>query len=219
MSEGPWSFRTTDGVVTVGPDAITVQSSPGQFLESQASRWRHGSLRERGLVALMVGGFLFSVFGLGYHLLLILDSGFNWSSLLYASSVGFIGFSLWRKHGRVTTIPASRIETIVLDDDTNRLEVTHEMAEGLLRILSEDTRDTTLRLTTDEALRTARETLQLRGFEVEMASIDSPAEVVHRIVSRDGGYFCERCDSLVTPNDKVCPACEYALWFETTEAR
>mgnify|MGYP006285461863 CR=1 FL=1 len=219
MSAGPWSFRTTDGVVTVRPDAITIRSTPGQFLAAQASRWRSGGLRTRTLVALVVGGFLFSVFGLLYHLWLVLNTGFNWSSVLYATSVGFIGYSLWRRHGRVSTIPVSRIETITLDDETNQLQVSHEPADGPLSVFQEDTTETTLGLSTDAALRTARETLQMRGYEFEMAPVDSMAEVTHRIVSRDGGHFCARCDSLVTPNDKMCPSCGYALWVETAEAR
>ena len=218
MSAGPWSFRTTDGVVTVNPDAITIRSTPGQFLAAQASRWRSGGLRSRTLVALMVGGFLFSVFGLLYQLWLVRTTGFNWSAVLYATSVGFIGYSLWRRHGRVTTIPVSRIETITLDDDTNRLRVTHEPADSPLTVFNDDAGEITLGLSTDEALRTARETLRMRGYEVQTAPVDSMAEVSHRIVSRDGGYFCERCDSLVTPNDKVCSSCDYALWVESAEA-
>lgn len=217
MSEGAWSFQTTDSVVSVRPDAITTRSSPGRFLAGQSARWRHGTRRERLTVAFMVGAFLFSLVGFVYHLSLVATAGPTWSGVFYATSVAFFGYSLWSTYGRPTTIPRDAIERIELDADARQLTVTHDAGDGPLSVFREDSTETRLTLTTDDALQNARETLRLRGFDVEPASA-SETEIEHRLVTRDGGSFCERCGSQVSPNDKVCPSCDYALWVETSPA-
>lgn len=217
MSEGAWSFRTTDGVVSVRPDAITTRTTPGRFLAGQSARWRRGTRRERLTVAFMIAGFLFSLAGFAYHVYLVATAGLNWSAAFYATSVAVFGYSLWSKYGRKTTIPRDAIEVVELDADARELTVTHETPDGPLSGLRSDRIETTLTLATDEDLRNARETLRLRGFEVEPAA-QFETEIEHRIVTRDGGSFCERCGAHVSPNDKDCPACEYELWVETSPA-
>lgn len=217
MSEGAWSFRTTDRLVSVRPEAITTRSSPGRFLAGQSARWRHGTRRERLTVTFMVGAFLFSLVGFVYHLSLVVTAGPTWSGAFYATSVAVFGYSLWSSYGRRTTIPRDSIERIELDADARQLTVTHEPDDGPLSVFREDATETKLTLTTDDDLRNARETLRLRGFDVEPASA-AETEIEHRLVTRDGGSFCERCGAHVSPNDKVCPSCDYALWVETSSA-
>jgi len=37
---------------------------------------------------------------------------------------------------------------------------------------------------------------------------------VYRVDVRDGVVFCESCGAQVSPGDRTCPACEYALRVE-----
>ena len=216
MGVGEWSFRTTDALVTVHADSIAVRFTPGGFLTGQLVRWRHGSPRERGGAALLVGAFVASFAGFVAHLYLIADAGLDWSSLAYATSVGVFGYSLWRNHGRTLTIPRSAIESVTLDEDSRQVTLTHGAGDGPLSVFRDDVTETTLTVGTDDGLRGARETLELRGVEVEPAPAD--AEITHRIVTANGGCYCERCGALVTPNDKVCRDCDYALWVERSSA-
>lgn len=218
MSPGGWSFRTTTGIVTVHDDAITTRSTPGKFIAGQSLRWRHGSRKEQVSAAFKVGAFVASIVAFILHLYLIADSGVEWVSLFYASSAGFFGYSLWRNHGRETTIPRSAIKSVTLDTESRELTVTHRQENGPLSVFQDDITKTTLPIGTDDDLRKARETLRLRGIQFEPTTAKSDTEIAHRIVSENGGHHCERCDALVTPNDKVCPNCEYALWVETSPA-
>ena len=215
MDSGGWRFRTTDGVVTVRSDAISIRSTPGQFLTSQLRRWRESGIRERLLTIFVLGAFLFSVFGLAYHLYTVGTTGFRWSSGVAASSLAFLGYSLWRKHGRITNIPRSEIASITIEIDDRRLNVTQRPTDRHLAKFRTDDTETTLRLATADDLRTAKRTLELRGFEID-STTEAATEINHRIVARDGGYHCEQCDTLVTPNDKICPSCEYGLWVKTS---
>lgn len=218
MSPGGWSFRTTTSIVTVHDDAITTRSTPGKFIAGQSLRWRHGSRKEQVKAAFRVVGFVASIVTFLQHLSLIADSGVQWASLFYVSSVGFFGYSLWRNYGRQTTISRSAINSVTLDPESRELTVTHREEHGPVSVFRDDITETTFPIATEDDLRKAREALRLRGIEFEPAAAESDTETVHRIVSENGGHHCERCDALVTPNDKVCPNCEYALWVKTNPA-
>lgn len=218
MSTGGRRFRTTDGVVTVRDDAITMRSPPGQFLSGQSARWRHGSRAERLKTAVVVGGFVASIVAFCMHIYLIADTGVEMASVFYATSVGLFGYSFWRRHVRTATIARSAIQSVTLDAAAREVTVTHRRGDGPLAAFREAVTDTTLPLATDDDLRTARETLQLQGIQVDAAPDTAATEITHRIVTADGGHYCQRCDALVTPNDKVCPTCAYALWVESSPA-
>jgi hypothetical protein len=42
-------------------------------------------------------------------------------------------------------------------------------------------------------------------------------ETTYRFVTEDGVYFCESCDTQVSPADATCPACGYALRVRATD--
>ncbi|MFC7045098.1 zinc ribbon domain-containing protein [Halobacteriaceae archaeon GCM10025711] len=60
-----------------------------------------------------------------------------------------------------------------------------------------------------------------RGCGVELPAADaeeSETETTYRFLTRVGVCFCERCRTQVSPNDRACPSCGYALRVETTVA-
>lgn len=219
MADRAWRFRTTTGVATIRDDAITTRSTPRQFLAGQSVRWRHGSRRERVKVAGAVVGFLVSIVLLAYHLYLVVDAGFSWSWALALGTVGVLVYSLWNERVRRTTIPRSAISTVSLDADERRLTVTHETGDGPLSAFRDDVAETTMTLGTEDDLRRAREIFRLRGIALEPAPADpDETETTFRVLTRDGACFCERCRRQVSPSDRQCPACDYALRVETNVA-
>lgn len=218
MSGSELRFRTTDGVVTVHDDAIATRSAPREFLAGQATRWQNGNVGERVTVAFAVAGFLGSVVALVYHLYLVAGAGIGWSSMLYFGTLGTVAYSLWANHFRDTTIERSAISSVALDDEGRKLTLTHETRDGPLSVFRDDVTETEMTLGTDDDVRNAREMFRLRGIPVESVSADADAtETEYRIVTKRGVCFCERCRSQVSPSHKVCPACEYVLWVETSE--
>lgn len=218
MSDGAWSFRTTNGVVTVHSDEIVIRASPWQLLTSQSHRWQHGRGWERVKVPFVVVGFLLSVVGLLYHLYLITSTEAGVSTAFYASSVGFFGYSLWQQFGRNPTIPRAAIRSVILDADARRLRITYDAAGRPLQLFRDQPAEHSVTLGSDDAVRRARESFRLRGIEIEEGSTDQPVEYEHRYVTKGDGCYCEACGSLVTPNDKVCRSCEYELWVEIAVA-
>lgn len=215
MSHGSWSVRTTRGVVTVGADAIRRRTTPTLFLSGQVRRFRNGGRRERATVAVHVFGFSISLAGLVYHLRLVATAGLGWSSILYGFTLAFLAYTFWAGYLRETAILRSAIVDVTIAPDERRLTITHETADGPLSAFRDDRTETELAFGSDDDLRNAREIFRLRGIALDHQSSRTPTETTYRFVTKGGVCFCERCRSQVSPSDRVCPACAYALRVET----
>jgi hypothetical protein len=164
----------------------------------------------------VVLGFVVSIAGSGYHLVRLTERSLNLRSMFYLASVMVFGYSIWSNYGRTTTITRSAIESVTVDTDSRELTINYETGDDLLRSFRDDGTETSLTLSSDDELRDAQETFRLRGIAVDDVTGKPDRKITHRIVAKNGGYHCESCDALVTPNDKVCRDCGDVLWDETS---
>lgn len=213
MSHGAWSFRTARGVVTVGADDVRRRSTPTVFLSGQYTRFRNGSTSERATVAFRALGFVFSLAGLGYHLRAVTVAEPGWPSLLYGALLAVLAYACWAACLREITIPRSAIVDVTIEPDERQVTIVHERAGGPLSTFRNDETETELAFGTLDDLRDAREIFRLRGISLERPA--SRSETTYRFVTKGGVCFCERCRSQVSPSDRTCPACRYALRVET----
>jgi hypothetical protein len=220
MSGESWRFRTARGVVSVRDDAISVRSTPGEFLAGQRRRWRAGDWRDRGRATLEVGGFLASIVGLVYQLSQVTGPGLGATTATLLAVVSHLvvlsitAYSIWSTHVGETTIPLSTVDVVTLDDDAMELVVVHEPEPGLGSLFRNDRIETTLSVPSREDLREAREIFRLRGIELRDPG-DQGTETTYRVTVRDGACFCASCRSQVSPSDGTCPACGYAIRVRT----
>lgn len=216
MSSTPWEFRTTEGVVMVDSETIRVRSTPREFIAGQRARWRAGEGSARlksavrvvwmlGVVVVGLGYFFFTL----YH---VLDVGLTGVGIVAALSVvGGVG-QLWSHYLRETTIPLSAVEHISLDETNRKLTIRYETSRVRKILLAPNAGRQRFTLPTDDHLREARETFQMRGISVE--DVVERGDTAYRFVVEDGVYFCESCRRQVSPADSTCPSCEYALRVE-----
>lgn len=214
MRERPWSFRTTEGVVTVGEDAIGFRSPPREFLAGQRARWQSGGPGDQAAAAFGIVLFVLSPALVAYYLAYPVVTGPDVLSMGYLAGGLVFAYVLWDRHGRETEIPRSRIRRVVLDETTRELTVTYATGDGPLSFLREDTRERTVTARTDEDLERAREALGRRNVPYDLASGIPSRETVYRYDTRGGVTFCGRCRAQVSPADAACPACGYALRVE-----
>jgi hypothetical protein len=83
------------------------------------------------------------------------------------------------------------------------------------------TTERTVTLPTDDDVRDARSAFRLAGINVEEGSGASEdghpngkTEREYRVTTRKGAVFCAECGSQVSPSDRTCPSCDYALWVD-----
>ena len=229
MSQGWGAFHTTEGDVSVADSAIRISRSPRKFLRGQLARWRHGSAAQRVQALTRIIGFcslpLLLVWSLSAASEMPLELALVFSlSLLLFSVVPF-----WSTHFRETTIPLSSIEEITLDTETRELVIVQDRSSGaapldnsgfggrILRTYLGWTTEsggskTTLKLRSSDDIRTAKSVFRSRkslaGFEL---TTPTQTETEYRVTSENGVVFCADCGKQVSPNDRTCPSCGYAL--------
>ena len=229
MSQGWGTFHTTKGDVSVGDSAIRINRSPRKFLRGQLAQWRHGSIAQRIQALIRIIGFgslpLFLVWSLStaWEMPLGLALFFSLSLLLF-SVIPF-----WSTHFRETTIPLSSIEEITLDTETRELVIVQDQSSGaqpvdnsgfgdrILRtylgwMTETGGSETRLKLRSSEDIRTVKSIFRSRkslaGFELRKPT---QTETEYRVTSKNGVVFCADCGRQVSPSDRTCPSCGYAL--------
>jgi hypothetical protein len=228
MHHGWGSFRTTTGEVSVGDDAIRIDRSPRVFIRGQLSRWRRGSSAERATALVRITGFLFGHVLLLYRLLAIGEAG-TLATLLSSLCLAAVGVgAFWVTYLRATTVPLAAVTRVTVDADERELVVvvdpeqraTGSDARGrvcaldrLVSLLWSDDARTTLPLRSEDDVRAARAVFRTRGVLVADDPV-GPVETVRRVTTRGGAVFCEDCGTQVSPADRTCPACDYALRVE-----
>lgn len=218
MTQGAWQFQTTKGVVTVDPDAIRIESTPGQILAGQRTRWQEGGSVERGKTVLWVAVLCFALVDFWHSVWRLLTDGIASSGLFWALPIGMTLILGFNAGFRDTTIQRESIERISLERTNRRLIVKYVPVGPVWRLLQAMSltfgpRTRTYELPTDEEVQDAREAFRLRGLPVE----DGPTPtgtVPTGFVVEDGVYYCESCRRQVSPTDRTCPACEFRLRTE-----
>jgi len=224
MSGRSWQFRTTEGTVTVGSDAVTVRSTPRAFLAGQLARWRGGTGGERAKSLLAVAWVVGGVGLIASNISSLLDVGIVVAAGVFGLSIASLVVSLWSRLLRETTVPRSALESVSIHEADRTLTIVHE-STGRLNVLSRylwaqstplsDGRwKWTATLPTDEDVREARQSFRLRGISLDPPDSEIETETSYRVVTEDGVYFCEDCGSQVSPTDSDCPSCGYALRVE-----
>lgn len=218
MTRDAWQFQTTNGVVTVESDAIRVQSSPGQILAGQRTRWRAEGSVERAKTVLWVVflcffpiGFIASIWNLVNDGLA--SSGFVWTLFFSMALIASLHTAF-----RDTIIPLESIQRISLEQANRKLVVEYTPGSPLSRFmemasLATKTGNREYVLASDEEVRNAREVFSLRGISLEDGPSPTGTEPTGFVVE-DGLYFCESCRRQVSPTDRTCPACDYRLRSE-----
>lgn len=213
MSGRAWQFRTTEGLVTVERDAITIRSTPGEVLAGQWTRFRNGGATRR----LKTVGRLFLLLTVPVTALQtlreLLDASVLWVATLYVLVLGGIAYGFWASYFRETTVELSEIESIALNEETRTLRIVEDSPGRLQSLLGEDQSERTLPLPTADDVREARDVLDGRGIDYDDGTRDD-GSTTYRVRTRGGVCFCERCNTQVSPSDRVCPACDYALRVE-----
>lgn len=220
MSNGSWEFRTTEGTVTVGSDAITIRSTPGAFLSGQLARWRNGTTWGRAKTLLSLLSIPFWAVVMAYNAYTLLDVGIVVAGAIPGLAIAVMVWELWSRFFRERTIPRSSVESVRIDEADRTLRIVHESTGSLTPLPSfwpNSTRVSgdlalTLTLPTDEAVREARDVFRLRNVPLDPP--DTETDTAHRYVVEEGVYFCEDCGSQVSPADSDCPSCGYALRVE-----
>jgi hypothetical protein len=141
---------------------------------------------------------------------------------------------LWRKHVRGTVVPLSAIKDVTLDTDDQEHTIVHDadsrpsvlggnggqrwfLSDDLFSIFVTGETETTLTLRTADDVREARTIFRTTGLAEDLGVPRSGAEETeteYRFDTRNGVVFCEQCGSQVSPSDRTCPACDYALRVE-----
>jgi hypothetical protein len=220
MSNGSWSFRTTEGTVTVGGDAITIRSTPGEFLSGQLARLRNGTRWGWAKTLLSVLSVPFWAVLLAYNAYTLLDVSIVVAGAVPGLVIALMMWDLWARFFRERTIPRSSVESVRIDEADRTLRIVHESTGSLTPLPSfwpNSTRVSgghalTLAFPTDEAVREARDVFHLRNVPLDPP--DNETDTAHRYVVEESVYFCEDCGSQVSPADSDCPACGYALRVE-----
>jgi hypothetical protein len=229
MSQGWGTFYTTEGNVVVADSAIRINRSPRKFLRGQFAQWRHGSFAQRIQALVRIIGFcslpLFFVWSLSTASEMTLGLGLFFSlSLLLFSVLPF-----WSTHFRETTIPLSSIEEIILDTDTRELVIVQDQSDKappvddggfgdrILRaylgwMTETGGSKTTLKLRSSEDIRKVKSIFRSRKSLAEF-ELTNPTQTKteFRVVSKNGVVFCADCGKQVSPSDRTCPSCGYAL--------
>lgn len=221
MSDSSWGFRTTQGAVTVGGDAIRIRSTPRAFLAGQRARWRNGTAWERAKILFFAVSGLWSLVQVATIFDSTLDVGPVGVAGLSALGVllTVVGLFFWLGHE--ITIPRSAVETVALEEDDRTLTIVYESTGrldalarrlGLRSIpLSDGRSKQTHTLPADSDVQDAREILRLRGIALDSPDSETGTETSYRVDVERGVCFYEDCGSQVSPTDSDCPSCGYAL--------
>ena len=232
MDHGWGSFRTTEGDVSVGDEALRIHRSPRKFLQGQRSRWRNGNRWEQLKTTVQIVLFLVVV-------------PLSASMQLHGAIGGVHRDRCARLVGRRRqprrflarrvrgiAVPLSAIEDVTLDTDDRELTIVHDAegrpsvlggAAGKQWFLSDDPfsvfatgeTETTLTLRTADDAREARTVFRTKGIAEDLdAPKGSTTETEYRFETKDGVVFCGQCGSQVSPSDRTCPACDHALRVE-----
>jgi len=212
MGDASWRFRTTKGDVTIRRDTIGIRSTPTLFLRGQYSGFLHGSPLQRAKIVFNVGAFLTIPLTVALTLQRLFETGTEWLALVYVVSLAFFLHGIWTQYLRETTIALSAVKDVTLNEDERTLTIAHEASGGFFSLFQDDEQKRAHTLRVAEDVRDAKEILRLRGIDYDEPT---QTETTYRVRTREGVCFCERCDSQVSPSDRVCPACEYALRVET----
>lgn len=207
-------FDLTTGRAIVGDDAISIRSRPSELLAGQLALFRRGNTTDR-LIVLVRAAAVLAAHGfmvLSLHQLVV--GGLDTEVVIETATVGVGTASLWHRFGRDTMVPVATIREATVRPGDRRFELVYDRRAGPLSRYLAGPASTRLRFRTAADAHEAREILRARGIEVTDGADDGPT--TYRVETRNGVVFCERCESQVSPSDRTCPACDYALHVEQT---
>lgn len=225
--------RTAEGTFVIDGDGVTLDASPQGLITGIRERWRDGERRALAWVAVKslsrLGLLASTVSALGVASSGGVDIG---SGLQVAGVVALVG-ALWYRGTRTETIPAARIRRVELDDDERELTVVYDRPDGFFDGLRDGPAERSVQILPESAA-DARATIRAAGraadYEVAVGNQkqaggedseerandqggrdqgESPGG--RRVAVRNGVEFCEDCGLRVSPDDRDCPWCGYAL--------
>jgi|GEM_PF-1468791 len=228
------TFRAAVGEVSVDGDAVRINEEPRAHVRRQVARWRHGERWDRARAAFRLAAILIVPLLLVFRLEEAWNTATAGMLAFVLTMTGLQVASVWRHYTRETEIPLSDVSTVTLDSDERELTVrfdagtvlrppdgigikTYRSDESMKMFATGET-ERTMTLPTDDDVRDARSAFHLAGVSVdesvgasEGGRHDGETETEYRVTTRKGAVFCEECGSQVSPSDKVCPSCDYAL--------
>lgn len=204
----------TTGRLAVGRDGISIRSTPRLWLRAQFVQLRHGSPMDRAHATLRLFGLLAAPVLLGWGLYRVIEVGPTLSVLVPLFSLVTLAHTVWTGHLHERTIPRTAIDRVELDRDRGVVTITHEPRSSrwqrLLRMLDGRTDDDRYRLRSTEDVDELGSLLDLAGIDLaDAADVDAGTSL--RYETQNGACFCGDCGRQVSPNDRRCPTCGYAL--------
>ena len=234
MSQGWGTFHTTEGDVSVADSAIRINRPPRKFLRGQLSCWRHGSNAQRIRALIRIISFCSLPLFLVWSFYTVSEMSLGLALLFSLSSLLFSVVPFWSTHFRETTIPLSSIEDITLDTDKRELVIVQAQSSGASPVDSSDFggrilrtylgwltaaggSKTTLKLRSSDDIRKVQSVFRSRKSLAE-SELTKPTqtETEYRVTSKNGVVFCADCGKQVSPSDRTCPSCGYALRIQRT---
>lgn len=233
MGQPVGSFPSVQGTVSVSGEALVLDRFPTGAIAGQLYRYRHGEQMDQ---LATVGRLLMWA---GLLLVLALDT--YW--VLSEPGLRSVGISLvfvvcaivpevaWFRDGFIPREPVTAVE---LDERERTLTVEYQSdghLAGLTGFLGIPRwanssweigfgrhRSAELELLTDDAVRSARGTLNAAGIDYEVVdattSAESETETEYRVRTVGGVVFCADCSGQVSPSDHTCPRCATRLRVE-----
>lgn len=212
MSNGWGQFHLTTGRVVVGDDAVRIRSTPRDLLAGQVALFRQGGAVQRLKVLARVAAALLAPVFVVITLYQVVAADLDVQVVTQAATLVAATASLWHRYGRETRIPIDAIREVTIGAGDRRFEIVYDRRHGPFSWYLEGPGSKSRRFRTAADARRASEILQARGIEGAPEADDGPT--TYRVETRKGVVFCEECGSQVSPNDRRCPACDYALRSE-----
>lgn len=214
------AVAVTTGRLSVGRDAISIHSTPRLWLRAQFEQLRRSSPMGRARATLRLVGFLAVPAFLGLGLYRVIDVGLALAVLVPLFSLLMLVHTVWTRHLQERTIPRTSIDRVEIDRERGVVTITHEphrpQLQRFLRVLDDGMDDDRYRIRSTEDVGELISLLDLARIDFTEAT-DVDAETALRYETRNGACFCERCGRQVSPNDRRCPSCDYALRLEHGE--
>lgn len=223
MARRTWKCRKIKGwygidtTLSVGVDALRIRPNASQYVPWYGESPRHQSQDGSSIFGrLKILGGVVVLIVLPVYTIYLVKTGDPVIGILTGLSSLRYYYLFWNTYSE-TVLSLSSLERVSLDEDERALTVSYEPESPLswrrLIPFGSEFDSATFELSTDDAVREAREVFQRRDIPVDYVA--DTTVTVSGFEVEEGVYFCEDCGNNVSPTDSRCPSCGYA--FRTTE--
>lgn len=208
------SVAVTTGRLAVSQQRISIRSTPRLWLRAQFEQLRRASASGRALAMLRLLGLISVPALFGWGLYRVLEIGPVLAVVLPSFSLLTLTHTIWTRHVQERTIRTSSIDRVEIERERGVVSISHERPNApwqrLTRLFDGETSEDRYRLRSTVDISELVSLLELARIDFIDAA-DRDGRTTLRYDIRNGACFCKRCDRQVSPNDRRCPTCDYAL--------